>query len=113
MDLVFSSDPEVVSNVDISEPLGSSDPNMILCDLKPPNSVTYKTAKKSRNYHKANWELRVFQENLAMVDWEEIFSSGETETLWTKFSQSISQLIDFTVPIRVNKSKLQNLFGKL
>ena len=78
---------------------------MVLCDLNLPNSVTHKTAKKFRNYRKANWEL--FQENLAMVDWEKVFSSGEPETVWTRFSQIISQLIDIAVPIRGNKSKLQ------
>ena len=84
LDLVFSSDPEVVSNVDILEPLGNSDHNMVLCDLNLPNSLTHKTAKKSRNYRKANWEL--FQENLAMVDWEKVFSSGEPETVDKVFS---------------------------
>ena len=42
-----------------------------------------------------------------MVDWEKVFSSGEPETVWARFSQIISQLIDIAVPIRVHKSKLQ------
>ena len=64
LDLVFSSDAEVVSNVDILEPLGNSDHNMVLCDLNLPNSVTYKIAKV----------LKLLQSKLGIISGK--FSNG-------------------------------------
>ena len=52
-DLIFSDSLDLMSNIDIIEPLGTSDHNMTLCELEAPLSA--KKTFESFDYQKADW----------------------------------------------------------
>ena len=96
-------------NIDIIEPLGASDHNMVLCELSmvskdlPPAGELL----KRRNYQHANWNL--FQHYLLQGDWETIFSFPDIDFVWISFSKTINELLDIVVPIKHPKSKASSL----
>ena len=55
LDLVLSSQNELVDNIKIHEPLGSSDNNQINFDIKVKSETTNKT-KYRRNFHKGKYK---------------------------------------------------------
>ena len=93
-------------NIDIIEPLGASDHNMVLCELSSVSKDLSPAGEplKRRNYKHANWNL--FQHYLLQVDWETIFSFPDIDFVWMSFSKTITELLDVVVPMKHPKSNV-------
>ena len=52
LDLILSSQYELVDNVNVQEPLGSSDHNKIHFNIKVKTGTTYKKKQWRRNFNK-------------------------------------------------------------
>lgn len=98
LDLVFSSDPNIVSNVDILEPLCTSDHNMVLCELCLQVSSIKPSLRKSYCFQKADWCY--FSELFALTDCDKIFANGSVDEVWHEFALSLSQIVDLAVPVK-------------
>jgi len=98
----------MIPNVDILEPLGSSDHNMVWRELDQ-NVIATTTAFKSpasrtlakRDYKRADWPL--FQDNLELVNWDNIFAQSNMDVIWSAFESAINLTIDSAVPMKVDK----------
>ena len=98
LDLIFSSVPEIVLNIDILEPLANSDHNMIYCEISLGIMTESKLESSSRNYHKADWLL--FYELFYSIDLDSVFMNSVVEDVWRNFTQMIDFLINRCIPFK-------------
>ena len=95
LDIVLSSQKELVDNVKIFEPLGNSDHNQIHFDInvksESKNKKTYK-----RNFHKGNYkDMRKY---LAKLDWNNMLMNKTAIECWNILKYEIESIIDTFVP---------------
>jgi len=75
LDLVFSSEPELVSNVKIIDNLGNSDHNMVTFSIQH-EQKHLSTNRQIRDYNKGNYQS--IREELQKINWN-TFMSGDTD----------------------------------
>ena len=95
LDIVLSSQKELVDNVKIFEPLGNSDHNQIHFYInvksESKNKKTYK-----RNFHKGNYkDMRKY---LAKLDWNNMLMNKTAIECWNILKYEIESIIDKCVP---------------
>ena len=97
LDIVLSSQKELVDNLNIFEPLGNSDHNQIHFDInvksESKNKKTYK-----RNFHKGNYkDMRKY---LAKLDWNNMLMNKTAIECWNILKYEIESIIDKFVPFQ-------------
>ena len=102
LDLVFSSEEEMVKNVNVQEPLANSDHNSIYFEIVCCVLKTKTDDKPSRDYKRANWEE--VHNYLCGIDWELEFVDKDANEQWEFFVQVVDKVIDKYVPF---KKKMQ------
>ena len=95
LDIVLSSQKELVDNVKIFEPLSNSDHNQIHFDVnvksESKNKKTYK-----RNFHKGNYEdMRKY---LAKLDWNNMLMNKTAIECWNILKYEIESIINKFFP---------------
>ena len=97
LDIVLSSEKELVDNVKILEPFGNSDHNQIHFDInvksESKNKKTYK-----RNFHKGKYkDMRKY---LAKLDWNNMPMNKTAIECWNILKYEIESIIDkfFSLP---------------
>ena len=97
LDIVLSSQKELVDNVKIFEPLGNSDHNQIHFDInvksEGKNKKTYK-----RNFHKGNYKDK--RKYLAKLDWNNMLMNKTAIECWNILKYEIESIIDKFVPFQ-------------
>ena len=95
LDIVLSSQKELVDNVKIHEPLGNSDHNQIHFDInvKSESKKTYR-----RNFHKGNYKDR--RKYLAKLDWNNMLMNKTAIECWNILKYEIESIIDKFVPLK-------------
>ena len=97
LDIVLSSQKELVDNVKIHGPLGNSDHNQIHFDInvksESKNKKTYR-----RNFHKGNYkDMRKY---LAKLDWNNMLMNKTAIECWNILKYEIESIIDKFVPLK-------------
>ena len=109
LDLIFSQSPETVANVNLLEPLKTSDHQMVLCelnlDLTPYNTHNLKInymefSSSNLNYKKANWSA--FLSLLAQVDWDNLFVTDSVDDLWHDFLNILTNICRQCAPKKIH-----------
>ena len=78
LDLILSSQNELVDNVKVHEPLGSSDHNQIHFNIKVKTGTTYKKQWR-RNFNKGKYkEMRTY---LANIDWDNLLNGTNCQMI--------------------------------
>jgi len=101
LDLILTSDPELVSDVQIIEKLATSDHSMLTCRVQMDTS-TEVTRRMRFDYNRADFEG--FRRELSEVDWDRLLS-GDTRNCWTIFKTNIQNLEKKYVPLKNVRSK--------
>ena len=97
LDIVLSSQKEFVDNVEIQEPLGSSDHNQLHFNI---NIKSYKTKVKQcrRDFRKGNYmEIR---ESLAHIKWDDKMKNKTATDYWNILRGELDSAIDRYVPMK-------------
>ena len=95
LDLILSSQDELVDNVKVHEPLGSSDHNQIHFNIKTGN--TYKKQWR-RIFNKGKYkEMSIY---LANIDWNILLKNKTATECWTCLKYEIEGIIAKFVPLR-------------
>jgi len=102
LDLVISSDINMVTDVEVLDHLGNSVHNIIVQNLVCNVSVG-KSKMQYRQYHKAYYAT--MRERLSNIDWDIEFNDLDVDELWSKFCYFIEKAFDQFVPLRYSKSK--------
>ena len=97
LDLLFSSIPEMIEDIEISSPVANSDHNIITWKL------TYKhhtdaSKQKLFNFHKGNYEA--INHNLSEIDWEAMMAGMDVEQMWMLIVNKLNDLKEEFVPTR-------------
>ena len=93
LDIVLSSQKELVDNVKIHEPLGNSDHNQIHFDINVKSE-----SKNKRNFHKGNYkDMRKY---LAKLDWNNMLMNKTATECWNILKYEIESIIDKFVPLK-------------
>ena len=80
LDVILSSQNELVDNVKVHEPLGLSDHNQIHLNIKVKKGNTYKKQWR-RNFNKGKYkEMRTY---LANIDWTNLLKNKTAIECWT------------------------------
>ena len=100
LDLIISSEPDLVSNVDVMDSLANSDHNMVACHVHMTTAST--TAKRpARDHNKANFDD--FRKSLAETDWNKQLT-GNIHDSWDAFKAKLEE-IDSSIPLKVEKHR--------
>ena len=97
LDLILSSQNELVDNVKVHEPLGSCDHNQIHFNIKVKTGNTYKKQWR-RNFNKGKY--KVMGTYLANIDWNNLLKNKTATECWTCLKYEIEDIIEKFVPLR-------------
>ena len=102
LDLILSTDPDLVSNVQIISSLGNSDHNMITFTVHYEHVVST-NVRIVRDYHRGNYER--IKAELQKIDWDHEFAS-DLDTSWNKFKHILLHLESKYVRYRSKNLKI-------
>ena len=97
LDIVLSSQKEFVDNVEIQEPLGSSDHNQLQFNINIKSDKT-KVKQCRRDFRKGNY--REIRKNLAHIDWDEKMKNKTATECWDILRGELDTAIDSHVPMK-------------
>ncbi len=105
LDLLFSNDPSIVSRIELTPPLGSSDHASIICYFQLVNSreVTGRGEMFRRDYRNADWAS--YRRHLEETDWDAVFHCKDTDDLWDAFAAAINRALSDAVPKKMSKQR--------
>ena len=105
LDIVLSSQKELVDNVKIHEPLGISDHNQIHFDISVKSESKNKKPYR-RNFHKGNYkDMRKY---LAKLDWWNNMLMNKTAIeCWNILKYEIESIIDTFFPLKNKENGLE------
>ncbi len=103
LDLVFASEPNLVSTIYVEAPFGGSDHNVVKFSSDVfTSSAKRPTNQKGYNFHKANYTG--LAQALDHVDWPTVFQTCSTaQQMWDAFLGVLHPLIARFVPKRKNR----------
>ena len=105
LDLVLTSEPDLVSDVHVIDSLGSSDHNMVVFTTHL-SCTPYISSKQVWSYKLGNYEE--INDALAEVDWDDLMS-GTTHDCWDKFKKLLFELHNRYIPIKRINTKLSGV----
>ena len=97
LDIVLSSQKEFVDNVEIQEPLGSSDHNQLHFNINIKSDKT-KVKQCGRDFRKGNY--REIRKNLAHIYWDEKMKNKTATECWDILRGELDTAIDSYVPMK-------------
>ena len=101
LDLVLSSDEELVQCVEVEGRLGKSDHEMIAVTVGI-NPIKAKRSETARDFRKSNFiEMR---RRTNQIDWVDTFDERDTEDCWAILKGFIDEMIEDFVPLRRKRS---------
>ncbi|MBA1446983.1 MAG: hypothetical protein FE835_19260 [Gammaproteobacteria bacterium] len=97
LDIVLSSQNELVDNVKICEPLGSSDHNQVHFTITVKSEGNNKKRYR-RNFHKGRYkDMRKY---LAKIDWDNTLKNKTAIECWNILKGEIECIIDKCIPLK-------------
>ena len=96
LDLVFTREEGDIRNIEVLQPLGSSDHGVVtgefICEWKS------KTVQKpKRMYYKGEYDKIL--EGLNQIDWDTEFENKSVQECWTIFKEKLEKLVDEYIPM--------------
>lgn len=103
LDLVLCNDPDRISNVEVLEPLGTSDHSTVIFDVSwEVKKVSSKT--KILNFRRANFDR--MRSYLGKIEWETLLDCESVNEMWERFKGALLDSQCRFIP-KVSKSKLK------
>lgn len=100
LDLILSSEPNMVGQVRVSEPF--SDHNMVICDI-----IVYIHIKEWRetyyDYKRANYDG--MKQCLENYDWKQAFQDTNVHTKWDIFKRVVNSAMKSFIPVSTRRRK--------
>jgi exonuclease III len=96
LDLVFSSEQQMVQNLEHNAPIGKSHHQILSFNFQAYTAHTPSNRKCQLVYHKGDYAS--FNSSLNSTNWEEMIGSLNTNQAWAKTEEVIQQLVSINVP---------------
>ena len=100
LDLVLTSEENMIENLVVREPLGTSDHNIITFDLMC--SIEVKDWKEEY-YDYRNSDFEGMRQFLAHYDWKELIKANEIEGKWSSFKMVMDEIVEKFVPKKTRR----------
>ena len=100
LDIVLSSQKELVDNVEIKEPLGSSDHNKMHFNINIKSDKT-KVKQCRRDFRKGDY--KEIRNSLALIDWNDKMKNKTATECWNSLRGELDSTIDSYVPMKKSK----------
>ena len=97
LDIVLSSQKELVDNVEIKEPLGSSDHNQMYFNINVKSDKT-KVKQCRRDFRKGNY--KEIRKRLTLIDWNNKMKNKTAAECWNIVRGELDNAIDSYVPMK-------------
>ena len=97
LDIVLSSQKELIDNVEIKEPLGSSDHNELHFNINIKSEKT-KVKQGRRDFRKGNY--KEIRKSLAIIDWNDKMKNKTATECWNILRGELDSAIDSYVPMK-------------
>ena len=107
LDLIFSNEKGMVSNIVHESPLGASDHACITFSFNCYLDITNSTLKKP-DFHKANYNK--INDALGKVNWEEVLEGKNVEDTWEQINQEVNKANKDNVPLKQATPKMKKKF---
>ena len=104
LDIVLSSQKELVDNVKIKESLGSSDHSQIHFNINIKSDKT-KVKQWRRDFRKGNY--KEIRKKLALIDWNDKMKNKTATECWNILREELDRAIDSYVPIKSKGNALR------
>ncbi|XP_072169983.1 mycocerosic acid synthase-like polyketide synthase [Diadema setosum] len=103
LDLVLTSEPSMIEDLQVVDKLGSSDHRII--EFNMICSVQLEATCYTRNYNKSDYSA--MRNRLNSIKWEEEFTGCNTQQAWTKLHDELNNLVEKYVPMKrkTNRTK--------
>ena len=101
LDLVITSSEDIIKNLRIGEPFGSSDHQIVRFDVVK-YKITTEEIRNKFNYFKGNYES--IRDKIKEIDWDIIFEHLDVEQMWTILRDKLHKLRDEFIPLAKNKN---------
>ena len=98
--VIFTKEEEDVKNIEVLQPLGSSDHGVVVGDFVCEWKSRF-VHKPRRLYHKGNYERIIG--GLEQVNWELEFDGKTVQECWDIFKQKLESLVDENIPMSIPK----------
>ena len=105
LDIILSSKPEAINNLEICGPIGSSDHNYIVF-LVEMSHVPNICKNKYRSYRTGKY--LEFRENLNKTNWNDIFDGKNTEEVWQSFKAVLQKGVENYISLKTKKKSPPN-----
>ena len=102
LDLVLTSEENMIDNVSVGEPFGSSDHQIIRFDFIACKESSTLVENKMHDYFKADYEE--MREESKIINWEGIVMGVDVEVDWNSLKLEIAKLRDKYVPYKKNRN---------
>ena len=102
LDLVLTSEENMIDNVSVGEPFGSSDHQIIRFDFIACKESSTLVENKMHDYFKADYEE--MREESKIIKWEGIVMGVDVEVDWNSLKLEIAKLRDKYVPYKKNRN---------
>jgi ribonuclease P/MRP protein subunit RPP40 len=102
LDLILTSEENLIDNVSVDEPFGSSDHQTIRFDFIAFKESSTLVENKMHDYFKADYEQ--MREDSKIINWEGIVMGIDVEVDWNSLKFEIANLRDKYVPYKRNRN---------
>ena len=105
LDLILTSEENMVENLSVGEHFGTSDHQIIRWDFSACKEVLKKTCEfgKRHDYFKADYDK--MREDAREIDWARVMKGEDIETRWEGFKNSLETLRVKWVPLKLDRNK--------
>jgi Endonuclease-reverse transcriptase len=103
LDLVLTSEENMVENLVVGEPFGTSDHQIIRWTFIACKETVKESGRAAQrfNYFKADYDK--IRDDCKVIDWERVKHEQNVESAWKVFKESIGNLRDKWIPMNVSK----------
>lgn len=99
LDLVFASEENMIEDLRVGEPFGSSDHQVITWNfVASKERRVQREENKMHDYFKANYDQ--MREDTKLINWAEIVTGVDVEADWNRFKLTVDALREKLVPLK-------------
>ena len=106
LDVVLINDPTQISDLQVHEPFGSSDHNMIYFDLQCPIPRISRAERKVYLYSQGDYDT--LNSRISLINWESKFHDMSVHRCWDIFKEQYKSLIEEHIPHKLVKPGARN-----
>jgi hypothetical protein len=110
LDLVLTTEPNMVENLQVIEHLSTADHNIIVWDLITSTKMAEQN-KENYCFHRAKYEE--IKKILASKPWDVLFENKTTDEMWMIFKEILNDTTQEYVPIQKAYKKNRNAYGSI